>query len=79
VEQFVASGAGFPGAALPPQSQEDLLLDTVMLRLRLSEGLDLRQLEADFSANTANRWLLLFVALGALDSLFAVPTWKSPN
>jgi oxygen-independent coproporphyrinogen-3 oxidase len=34
------------GSWLPRQSSDDLLLDTIMLRLRLGDGLDLRQLAA---------------------------------
>lgn len=39
-------GPQVAGAWLPPESADDRLLDTVMLRLRLGEGLDLRQLAA---------------------------------
>jgi oxygen-independent coproporphyrinogen-3 oxidase len=34
------------GSWLPRQRSDDLLLDTIMLRLRLGDGLDLRQLAA---------------------------------
>ena len=38
-----------PGSTLPEESVDDRLTDTIMLRLRLSEGLDLRQVAADYS------------------------------
>lgn len=37
-----------PGLEIPVESTEDRLTDTIMLRLRLSDGLDLRQLAVDF-------------------------------
>lgn len=50
MEQYAADaardGPQVAGAWLPPESADDLLLDTVMLRLRLGEGLDLRHLAA---------------------------------
>lgn len=39
-------GRQLPGGELAPESADDLLLDTIMLRLRLADGLDLRQLAA---------------------------------
>lgn len=51
VEQLAADadahGAQLPGGHLPLESDDDRLLDTIMLRLRLSDGLDLVQLAAD--------------------------------
>ena len=41
-----AAGGGVAGSWLPRQSSDELLLDTIMLRLRLGDGLDLRQLAA---------------------------------
>jgi oxygen-independent coproporphyrinogen-3 oxidase len=38
-----------PGAELPPEPASEVLLDTVMLRLRLGAGLDLRAVAADFA------------------------------
>ena len=52
LKQFAAdgeregAGGGVAGSWLPRQSSDDLLLDTIMLRLRLGDGLDLRQLAA---------------------------------
>ena len=37
-----------PGMELPEESMEDKLTDTIMLRLRLSDGLDLVQLASDY-------------------------------
>ncbi|MEW5307713.1 MAG: hypothetical protein WDW38_008300 [Sanguina aurantia] len=42
VQSFVGGGGGTPGLHIPAESQEERLLDSVMLRLRLSDGLDLR-------------------------------------
>ena len=39
--QTFAEGGGLPGAEQEPQAPDDDLLDTVMLRLRLADGLDL--------------------------------------
>lgn len=50
LEQFAADaeqlGPRVPGAFLPPESADEVLLDSVMLRLRLADGLDLSQLAA---------------------------------
>lgn len=43
---------GVPGVELPPESEEDRLLEAVMLRLRTAQGLDLRWLAAEFGAST---------------------------
>ena len=47
------SGDCFSGADQPPDSLHEQLLDYVMLRLRLSDGLDLAQLAARFGAQPA--------------------------
>ncbi|KAK9814526.1 hypothetical protein WJX72_007398 [[Myrmecia] bisecta] len=53
VDGFCAAGGGVPGLELPAESAEDRLLDMVMLRLRLADGLDLRQVEDTFGRATA--------------------------
>lgn len=50
VEQYAGDaelqGPQVAGSWLPRESGDDKLLDTIMLRLRLADGLDLRQLAA---------------------------------
>jgi oxygen-independent coproporphyrinogen-3 oxidase len=50
LKQFAADavrlGPQVAGSWMPAESADDRLLDTVMLRLRLGDGLDLRQLAA---------------------------------
>ncbi|KAK9831539.1 hypothetical protein WJX81_007299 [Elliptochloris bilobata] len=53
VEAFVAAGSGVPGGDQPPDSAHEQLLDYVMLRLRLSDGLDLAHMAARFGAAPA--------------------------
>ncbi|GIL43165.1 hypothetical protein Vafri_964 [Volvox africanus] len=49
VDTLSANGGDtLPGGYLPEESQEELLLDTVMLRLRTADGLDLAQLRNRF-------------------------------
>ncbi|GIL72807.1 hypothetical protein Vretimale_4490 [Volvox reticuliferus] len=43
-------GDTLPGGYLPEESQEELLLDTIMLRLRTADGLDLAQLRNRFGS-----------------------------
>lgn len=64
-----ALGPRVAGAWLPRESADDLLLDTVMLRLRLGSGLDLRQLAAahpqgDEAADVVRRALAPHIARG---------------
>lgn len=51
LQQYVADaerlGPGVAGAWLPQESADDALLDTVMLRLRLADGLHVGQLAAE--------------------------------
>ncbi|GLC51316.1 hypothetical protein PLESTB_000489300 [Pleodorina starrii] len=49
-ELEAAGGEALPGGHLPPESQEELLLDTLMLRLRTADGLDLAMLRNRFGA-----------------------------
>jgi len=44
-----------PGSHLPPESKEDQLLDTIMLRLRMADGLDLGQLSSSYGVEVADR------------------------
>ncbi|GLI68906.1 hypothetical protein VaNZ11_013457 [Volvox africanus] len=49
VDTLSANGGDtLPGGYLPEESQEELLLDTIMLRLRTADGLDLAQLRSRF-------------------------------
>ncbi len=54
---FVEQGDGLPGRLQAPQSVSDQLLDTVMLRLRLADGLDLAAIAEQHGTVAANRIL----------------------
>lgn len=49
-ERFSQTGGGVPGGELPEESIEDRMLDAVMLRLRLRDGLDLTAFGAEFGS-----------------------------
>ena len=54
VAEFAAMG-GLPGAQQDPQTLEDELLDTVMLRLRLADGLDMALVSERYGLPAAER------------------------
>lgn len=61
VEQYAGDaerqGPQVAGSWLPRESGDDKLLDTIMLRLRLADGLDLRQLAAQHAqVGGGGRW-----------------------
>ena len=49
----MGSGSGTPGLDQPKDTAEDRLLDTVMLRLRLRDGLDLADVQEQFGESVA--------------------------
>jgi len=55
VAEFEASGRQIPGAATDVADVEDELLDLVMLRLRLADGLDLASVAARYGNHTAEQ------------------------
>lgn len=58
MENFAAGGSGVPGEGeLDEEGSGDALLDTIMLRLRLGDGLDLEQLSLDFGSEAAAKTL----------------------
>lgn len=60
------------GAQQPPESAEERLLEAVMLRLRLSDGLDFRILEEQFgvkAATTVESALLPHIEKGLAEPL----------
>mmetsp|Transcript_19983 Transcript_19983/g.55628 ORF Transcript_19983/g.55628 Transcript_19983/m.55628 type:complete len:480 (+) Transcript_19983:87-1526(+) len=67
VEEFASPGSksrGVPALSQPPDSQEERMLDTVMLRLRTADGLDMRSFAAEYGADAASR------VLAAMESHF---------
>eukprot|EP00775_Hariotina_reticulata_P012675 gene12675-12802_t len=50
VSEYVQSGSGCPAAHVLAESQEEQLLDSVMLSLRLSDGLDLQHVQQKHGA-----------------------------
>ena len=55
VRGFAENGGGLPGAEQEPQAADDDLLDTVMLRLRLADGLDLAAVAGQHGGVAASR------------------------
>ncbi|KIY99261.1 oxygen-independent coproporphyrinogenIII oxidase [Monoraphidium neglectum] len=52
-----SGGGGIPGADLMPETQEERLLDSIMLGLRTADGLDLRRLATDYGQEAAKKVL----------------------
>jgi len=78
VGELEQSGEGVAGKSEPVESAEDRLLDMVMLRLRLRDGLDLQRVAEEFGEDAADgvaasvqgyvgRGLVEFVASGEAD------------
>mmetsp|Transcript_8544 Transcript_8544/g.24527 ORF Transcript_8544/g.24527 Transcript_8544/m.24527 type:complete len:480 (-) Transcript_8544:168-1607(-) len=55
IDEYAESGSGVPGeGVLPPDSPEEQLLDTIMLRLRLRDGLHLSDVSRRFGSETGS-------------------------